>query len=127
MTAPERTALQRLDALTIANDVRTRRAQLKRDLHAGRARPEQIISDPPDWADTMKVFDVLLAVPKYGRVKTNKLLNTCRVSPSKTLGGISDRQRREIVGMLRGIRPTRPAPARRAMPFVVAGGGRGDA
>ena len=36
---------------------------------------------------------MLLAVPKYGRVKVNKMLLTCRISPSKTIGGLSERQR----------------------------------
>ena len=34
--APERSLAQRMDALKRANDIRTRRAQLKRDLKAGR-------------------------------------------------------------------------------------------
>jgi hypothetical protein len=40
-------------------------------------------------------------VPKYGRVKVNKLLIQCRISPSKTLGGLSPRQRHELVANLR--------------------------
>jgi hypothetical protein len=47
------------------------------------------------------VFDLLLAVPKYGRVKVNKILSQCRISPSKTLGGLSERQRGELVTLLR--------------------------
>jgi hypothetical protein len=47
------------------------------------------------------VFDMLLAVPKYGRVKVNKVLVQCRISPSKTIGGLSQRQRTELVSMLR--------------------------
>ena len=56
---------------------------------------------PPEWVETAKVFDMLLAVPKYGRVKVNKILQQCRISPSKTIGGLSERQRTELVGMLR--------------------------
>jgi hypothetical protein len=41
-----------------------------------------------------------LAVPKMGRVKVDKLLRTCKISPSKTIGGLSERQRNEIVYML---------------------------
>ena len=37
-TAPERSLTQRMDALKRANDIRTRRARLKRDLKAGRTR-----------------------------------------------------------------------------------------
>ena len=40
---------------------------------------------------------MLLAVPKYGRVKVNKILQQCRISPSKTIGGLSERQRTELV------------------------------
>jgi hypothetical protein len=47
------------------------------------------------------VFDMLLAVPKYGRVKVNKILVLCRISPSKTIGGLSERQRSELVSLLR--------------------------
>jgi hypothetical protein len=90
-----------MDALQRANEIRTRRAQLKRDLKAGRHSIHKLLLDPPDWVETAKVFDMLLAVPKYGRVKVNKILSTCRISPSKTIGGLSERQRSELVGLLR--------------------------
>src|SRR5215213_389157 len=85
VAAPERSLVQRMEALERANKIRTRRAQLKRDLKAGRS----------------SIHDLLLAVPKYGRVKVNKVLVQCRISPSKTIGGLSQRQRTELVSMLR--------------------------
>ena len=99
--APERSLVQRMDALQRANEIRTRRAQLKRDLKGGRVSIHDLLLNPPDYLETAKVFDMLLAVPKYGRVKVNKILVTCRISPSKTIGGLSERQRNELVGMLR--------------------------
>ncbi|MBA3748929.1 MAG: hypothetical protein H0W96_15765, partial [Solirubrobacterales bacterium] len=66
--APERSRAQRLDALSRANDVRSARAKLKKDLKAGRCTIEDLLRDPPDYILTAKVFDMLLAVPKYGRV-----------------------------------------------------------
>ena len=99
--APERSLVQRMDALQRANEIRTRRAQLKRDLKGGRVSIQDLLLDPPDYLETAKAFDMLLAVPKYGRVKVNKILVTCRISPSKTIGGLSERQRNELVGLLR--------------------------
>jgi len=99
--APERSLNQRMDALARANDIRTARAQLKRDLKAGRTSIHELLENPPDYVETAKVFDMLLAVPKYGRVKVNKILTTCRISPSKTIGGLSERQRAELVTLLR--------------------------
>jgi hypothetical protein len=100
-SAPERSLVQRMDALQRANQIRTRRAQLKRDLKGGRVSIHELLLDPPDYVETAKVFDMLLAVPKYGRVKVNKILNVCRISPSKTIGGLSQRQRAELVALLR--------------------------
>jgi len=99
--APERSLVQRMDALQRANAIRTARAQLKRDLKAGRISVHDLLLNPPDYVETAKVFDMLLAVPKYGRVKVGKILNVCRISPSKTIGGLSQRQRRELAQILR--------------------------
>ena len=101
IAAPERSLRQRMDALQRANDIRSRRAQLKRDLKAGRQPIHELLLRPPAYLETAKVFDLLLAVPKYGRVKVNKILTQCRISPSKTIGGLSERQRGELVALLR--------------------------
>lgn len=89
-----------MEALKRANDIRTKRAQLKRDLKAGKANIQTLLLDPPGYVETAKAFDMLLAVPKFGRVKTNRILNQCRISPSKTIGGLSQRQRKELVSQL---------------------------
>jgi hypothetical protein len=99
--APERSYNQRMEALQRANDIRSRRAQLKRDLKAGRQPIDELLLAPPSYLETAKVFDLLLAVPKYGRVKVNKILTQCKISPSKTVGGLSERQRRELVAFMR--------------------------
>jgi hypothetical protein len=98
---PERTVVQRMDALEKANEIRSDRAQLKRDLRAGRVNIYDLLLEPPEYLETAKVFDILLAAPKYGRVKVNKILAQCRMSPSKTFGGMSRRQRTELVSMMR--------------------------
>ena len=99
--APDRSYEQRMSALEVANDVRSKRAALKRDLKAGRQRLDELILDPPAFLETAKLCDLLLAVPKWGRVKVNRFFTMAHVSPSKTVGGLSDRQRREMVVLLR--------------------------
>ena len=97
--APVRSLDQRMDALKRANDVRVRRAKLKRDLKDGRVRIESILGNPPEYVETAKVIDILMAVPKFGRVKAARFLNTCRISQSKTVGGLSERQRTELIDL----------------------------
>ena len=99
--APERSKVQRMEALERANQIRSQRAKLKRDLRAGKATIDRLLESPPEYLETAKVFDLLLAVPKFGRVKANKILQQVRISPSKTVGGLSDRQRGELVQLLR--------------------------
>lgn len=98
---PERSLKQRMDALQTANAVRTYRANLKRDLKAGRKTIQDILHNPPEQIETMKLFDLLMAVPKIGRTKVNKMMFKIHMSPSKTVGGISDRQRNELLALLR--------------------------
>jgi hypothetical protein len=88
-----------MEALKRANDIRVKRAQLKKDLKSGTVSIEQVLREPPEFVSTAKVFDMLMAVPKFGRVKAQRLLNQCRISPSKTVGGLSDRQRQELIDL----------------------------
>ena len=101
LATPERSLVQRMDALQRGNDIRTKRATLKRDLKYGRVSVHDTLLEPPEYIYSMKIFDLILSVPKYGRVKVNKVLQLCRISPSKTIGGLSPRQRTEVVSMLR--------------------------
>jgi hypothetical protein len=97
---PERSLDQRMEALRRANDIRSQRAKLKRDLKSGQMTIQWIIASPPDYVLTAKVFDRLMAVPKYGKVKATKFLNHCRISQGKTMGGLSERQRNELLELL---------------------------
>ena len=69
------------------------------ELHRVGFSIEQILAEPPEYVSTAKVFDMLMAVPKFGRVKAARFLNQCRISQSKTVGGLSDRQRAELIGL----------------------------
>lgn len=99
--APARSLDQRMEALKRANDIRVKRAKLKKDLKEGQVGIEQILRNPPEYVSTAKVFDILMAVPKFGRVKAARFLNQCRISQAKTVGGLSERQRAELVGLFR--------------------------
>ena len=100
-TAPERSQGQRMRALRRANQIRSSRAKLKRDLKSGSKSIDRLLLNCPEYIETAKVFDLLVAVPKLGRVKVNRILTQCRISPSKTVGGLSERQRAELVSYLR--------------------------
>lgn len=101
IVAPERSLEQRNLALVEANRIRSLRSQLKRDIKGYRKLALDVILEPPEYVETMKIVDLLLATPKYGRVKANKILAQCRISPTKTVGGLSARQREEVAYVVR--------------------------
>lgn len=99
--APQRSLEQRMEALARANEIRSRRAVLKQDLKFRRVDPLQVLAEVPPELETMKLYNLLVALPKVGRVKANKILRATKTSPAKTLGGLSSRQRAEIAVLLR--------------------------
>ena len=52
-----------MDALRRANEIRSLRAQLKRDLKSGALSVDKVIESPPDYVLTAKVFDMIVAAP----------------------------------------------------------------
>lgn len=94
---PDRTLQQRMEALEIGNQIRTYRAQLKIDMKRGTIDPIEKLTDGDPMLETMKVIDLLMAVPAVGRVKADRMLRREQISPSKTVGGLSARQRDALV------------------------------
>lgn len=99
---PERTVEQRANALRKANEIRVLRAEMKRDLTAERA--VLLLAKPPPWLRTMRLEQMLIALPGWGRTRSTRLLVRCHVSPAKTVGGLSIRQRRAVIAELK-LRP----------------------
>jgi hypothetical protein len=100
LTVPPRSREQRLRALARANEVRFARAQLKRGLAAGTIELAQVLSAPPASTQTAKLRELLLAVPKIGPARAHRALAHCRIAETKTIAGLSDRQRAELIEFL---------------------------
>jgi hypothetical protein len=63
---PGRSREQRLRALEQANQIRTARAELKRELAAGKIELAAILADPPPCPRTARVRDLLVMLPRIG-------------------------------------------------------------
>lgn len=90
---PTRTRDQLMAALELANRIRQHRAHLKR---AARTDPELVVralSDPHPWVETMKVTELLDAIPGVGWMRIRTWLDRSGISYAKTLGGLTQRQR----------------------------------
>lgn len=93
----KRSQQQRLDALRKANEIRSCRSQLKKDIAAGTFNIVDLLASPPEFAESERLVVLLSAVPGYGPTRVSKLLLKTKISESKRLAGLTERQRAELI------------------------------
>ncbi|PTL56560.1 hypothetical protein [Paraconexibacter algicola] len=103
---------QHLRALAKANEVRLARAELKRRVLAGELRAAEVILECSWEAESMTVADLLMAQKRWGRTRCRTFLQRVPLSETKTIGSMTERQRRAVAAMLDGSAPTSGTPDR---------------
>jgi hypothetical protein len=91
---------QHMRALERANEVRLARAELKRSVAFGKIDVAEVIVYCPCEVHSMAVSDLLMSQHRWGRTRCRKLLAGIPMSESKTVGSMTDRQRRALASML---------------------------
>jgi hypothetical protein len=91
---------QHLRALERANEVRLARAELKRRVALGEADVAEVILECPWEAESMAVGDLLMSQRRWGQTRCRKFLAQVPMSEKKTIGSMTDRQRRTLAAML---------------------------
>lgn len=93
---------QHLQAHARANYVRTGRAQIKREVKAGRPIAPLIL-DPPDVLATMTLYNLLRCQERWGVHRSRKFIHALDISEARTLERLTERQRRVVVEALGGM------------------------
>jgi hypothetical protein len=91
---------QRLRALERANAVRLGRAELKRRIAEGEVSAADVILEPPDEALSWAIGELLLSQRRWGTTRCRKFLAQYHITETKTLGALTDRQRRLLADEL---------------------------
>jgi len=91
---------QYMRALERANQVRLARASLKRRIALGDLCVAAVILDCPWEAESMAVADLLMSQRRWGQTRCRKFLAQLAMSEKKTIGSMTDRQRRTLAAML---------------------------
>ena len=91
---------QHLQALSRANQVRLARAQLKRRVACGAITASDVILESPWEAESMTVADLLMSQRRWGITRCRKVLAQIPVSETKTIGSLTERQRRALAALL---------------------------
>src|SRR6476646_9526774 len=92
---------QHLQALQRANAVRLARADLKRRVAEGGVSAAEVILSSPWEAESMSVSDLLTSQKRWGSTRCRKFLQCVVIPENKTIGSMTERQRRALAQMLR--------------------------
>jgi hypothetical protein len=103
VTAPPRE--QSMEALAQANQIREKRAALKRDLKAGRILLSEALFMRSRWLRTMRVYELLRAAPGIGERKADLALRACKLTRSSRLGHLTTKSRATLLGALASRSP----------------------
>ena len=95
-------APQHMQALAQANKVRLARAELKRQVADGELSVADVVLDCPWESESMTIADLLMSQHRWGRTRCRRFLGAIPMSERKTIGSMTDRQRRELAARLRG-------------------------
>ena len=92
---------QHMQALQRANAVRLARAELKRRVAIGEITAADVILEAPWETGSMTISDLLTSQRRWGHTRCRKFLQCVPMSENKTVGSMTDRQRRALAQMLR--------------------------
>jgi hypothetical protein len=82
--------------------VRLARAELKRQVAEAETTVGDIVLDCPWEAESMAIADLLLSQHRWGRTRCRRFLASIPMSETKTVGSMTERQRRALAARLRG-------------------------
>ncbi len=109
------TAPQHMQALAQANRVRLARAELKRQVADGELSVADVVLECPWEAESMAISDLLMSQHRWGRTRCRRFLGSIPKNETKTIGSMTERQRRALAARLGG------ETAADLDPFAVAG------
>ncbi|HEY7966366.1 MAG TPA: hypothetical protein VID68_05020 [Solirubrobacteraceae bacterium] len=91
---------QHMRALARANQVRLARADLKRRVMEGETTAAAVILDSPWEVENMAVAELLMSQHRWGHTRARRFLSGIPISETKTIGSMTDRQRRALADLL---------------------------
>ncbi|HHY31876.1 MAG TPA: integration host factor [Firmicutes bacterium] len=101
MALPELSAEQKRAALKKAQEMRSKRAQIRESLKRGTLTLEKILNSPDDNViSRMRVAYLLESLPRIGRVRSRKIMEEIGIHESRRVQGLGARQKEALLKRL---------------------------
>ncbi len=97
-----------MEALALANQIRIRRANLKRNIRQGKLDPVKLLEGGyVDWEEAFTdttVEQFLMAIPRFGRITVQEILNELKVNGTLKLQYLTIARRKQLANMVRMVK-----------------------
>ncbi|MCR4401761.1 MAG: integration host factor [Firmicutes bacterium] len=101
MALPELSTEQKRAALKKAQEMRSKRAQIRESLKQGTLTLEKILNSPDDNViSRMRVAYLLESLPRIGRVRSRKIMEEIGIHESRRVQGLGARQKEALLKRL---------------------------
>lgn len=101
MAIPKLTDAERIAALEKAQEMRSKRTALRKDLKQGKITLPQVLEETEDEVITrMKVKYLLESLPNVGKITAAALMSELNIKESRRVQGLGKRQREKLLEKL---------------------------
>lgn len=98
---PKLTPEEKMNALTKAQEMRSKRAELRQKLKDGDLTIQEILDQMADTTIAkMRVAYLLESLPRIGKVKTRQIMEEVGISQLRRVQGLGSRQRAALLAKL---------------------------
>ncbi|MDI9413412.1 MAG: integration host factor, actinobacterial type [Bacillota bacterium] len=101
MALPHLTQEQKMDALKKAQEMRSKRAEVRSKLKSGSLTLNDILASADDEViSRMRVTYLLQSLPQVGKVTTEKIMREIGINENRRVQGLGTRQKEQLLKRL---------------------------
>ena len=101
MALPTLSLEEKRNALKKAQEVRSKRAQIRENLKSGKTTIIEILENiNDDVVAKMRVVYLLESLPRIGKVKTKKIMTDIGIDETRRIQGLGNRQKQALIEKL---------------------------
>lgn len=101
MALPHLTQEEKMNALKKAQEMRTKRAELRSQLKKGEITLQEVLDSSDDEVVAkMRVAYLIQSLPQVGKVTSKKIMDEIGINENRRVQGLGKRQREELLKRL---------------------------
>ena len=100
MAVPKLSTEERAQALAKAQEMRTKRMELRKELKAGNIALQEVLKRDDEIVSRMKVKYLLESLPNIGKITANAIMEEVGINESRRIQGLGKRQKAMLLEKL---------------------------